>query len=151
MEHDEEDDTTTEHDEDATLDWRVTLYYASADFSHRITWEGMILRVTREDALRVARLRAGVEVTEAEGRITRITTGAFGGITDLAPASATETVTELRDALAANVYVGDDPQPFDQMCDAFSDAAQAISDLAEPPDAYVSFGQGGVRLVQPHG
>ena len=137
MEHEEDDDTTTAHDEDATLDWRVTLYYASADFSHRITWEGTILRATREEALRVARLRAGVEVTESEGRITHITTGAFGGRTELAPASAAETVTELRDALAANVFVGDDPQPFDVRCDAFDEAAQEISELAEPPDVYV--------------
>lgn len=78
----------------------MTLYYASADFSHRITWEGTILRATREEALRVARLRAGVEVTESEGRITHITTGAIGGRTELVPASAAETVTELRDALA---------------------------------------------------
>lgn len=137
MEHDEEDDTTTEHDDDAMLDWRVTLYYASADFSHRITWEGTILQVTREEALRVARLRAGVEVTEEGGRITRVPTGASGGLTDLAPASAAETVTELRDALAANVYVGDDPQPFDTRCDAFDEAARALSELAEPPDVYV--------------
>lgn len=146
MEHEEKDEQ-----EDATLDWRVTLYYASADFASRITWEGTILQVARDEALRVARLRAGVEVTEAEGRITHITTTAFGGLTELAPASAAETVTGLRDALAANVYVGDDPQPFDTMCDAFDDAAQAISELAEPPDTYVSFGQGGVRLVQSSG
>jgi hypothetical protein len=126
-----------EGQEDSTLDWRVTLYYASADFTSRVTWEGTILQVTRDEALRVARLRAGVEVTEAESRITRVTTTAFGGRTELAPASAAEAVVELRDALATNVYSGDDGQPFDVRCDAFDDAARLISELAEPPDFYI--------------
>lgn len=121
--------------EDVPAAWMVALRYRHADDLSPHVWEGLILNSTRGEALRFARRHARITVeADGEGHVTRIYHGDSDEARDMLAdvgGDFTEDVVELAAALSHNVYLRDDPEPFDQMCDAFDHAAREIEELGE--------------------